>query len=123
MGTNFYLHEPSETRCAHCGHDPVKQPLHIGKSSWGWCFSLHIIPEENLLDLEAWQKRWSQEGAVIYNEYKEIVPPDEMLEIVTERGDGNYCSPSKMPTRHLVDGRHCVGHGEGTYDYVHGEFC
>jgi hypothetical protein len=24
--------------------------------------------------------------------------------------------------RHRVNGRHCIGHGPGTYDYIAGEF-
>ena len=41
MGTNYYLHK--KPPCEACGHEPA--PLHIGKSSGGWCFSLHVIPE------------------------------------------------------------------------------
>ena len=33
----------------------------------------------------------------------------------SERGDNNLL-------RHRVDGRHCVGNGEGTWDYIIGEF-
>jgi hypothetical protein len=36
MSTNYYLHEYVST-------DP--KILHIGKSSGGWCFSLHVVEE------------------------------------------------------------------------------
>jgi len=85
MGTNYYLQKKSGTcqTCGHCSEDPK----HIGKSSGGWCFSLHVYPEENITTV------------TIVNEYGETISP-----------------------RHRVDGKHCVGHGEGTWDYIIGEF-
>lgn len=51
MGTNYYAeYQPP---CPTCGRqDP---PLHIGKSSAGWCFSLHVIPELGLNDWPEWE--------------------------------------------------------------------
>ena len=42
MGTNYYLHRPRTNECEHCGRADEAPPLHIGKSSSGWCFSLHV---------------------------------------------------------------------------------
>lgn len=122
MGTNFYLHRPSESRCLTCGHDPQNKPLHIGKSSFGWRFSLHIIPEENIMNLDDWKREWDKDGAYIENEYKDKITPEAMLAIITERGDGRYCRKGVELMRHEPDGRHCLGCGEGTYDYIVGEF-
>ena len=65
MGTNYYsvkrdiehlvmmdfydLHE----RCYDLDGNDV---LHIGKSSSGWCFSLHVIPEQGINSLQDWVK-------------------------------------------------------------------
>lgn len=141
MGTNYYLHETPA--CPHCGR--TYEPLHIGKSSGGWCFSLHVIPERGLVTLEAWQDLWSK-GGHIKNEYGHDVTPDQMTEIIIdrgyERGEGNrWWNPAngdessfhrrndseRGPNgllRHQIDpsGRHCIGHGEGTWDYITGEF-
>lgn len=48
MGTNFYFYENPEIN--------EEDALHIGKSSAGWCFSLHIIPELGIRDLSDWTK-------------------------------------------------------------------
>lgn len=141
MGTNYYLHEESK-KCPTCGHDP-SGPLHIGKSAAGWCFSLHVIPEEGLNSLADWEARWSKHGARIVDEYGEEVSPEAMRRCVAERGvEGRDWEASpwgyqswwafhaenhseKGPRgllRHRIDGRHCIGHGEGTWDLIAGCF-
>lgn len=114
MGTNYYLHEKHPETCPHCGHTPGHEPLHIGKSSCGWCFSLHVMPEEGLNTLDDWRRRWAKDGVVIKNEYGGAFTPAQMLEIITERGDALM--------RHTLDGSHCIGHGPGSYDYITGWF-
>jgi len=122
MGTNYYLHQKTKSRCPTCGHDPEDEPLHIGKSSFGWRFSLHVIPEKNIKDLYDWKREWSKEDVYIQNEYKEVISPEKMLSIITERGDGLYCHKGNDLAYHTVDGRHCIGWGDGPYDYIVGEF-
>lgn len=132
MGTNYYLHEKKPETCPHCGHTPDYEPLHIGKSSMGWCFSLHVIPEEGINTLEDWQARWSKPEAVIWNEYQELITPGEMLRIITERrGRVGSWSPRDLRANHAVagpnhlarhSGENCAGHGPGTYDYITGWF-
>lgn len=113
MGTNYYLHEKPPCKC--CGRPFEK--LHIGKSSGGWCFSLHVIPEENLLTLDDWRRRWSAPFATVMNEYGDQVTPAELERIITER-----VWRGSQPMHHPIDYRHCVGHGPGTWDYIIGEF-
>lgn len=112
MGTNYYLHK--EPACESCGRE--HEPLHIGKSSLGWCFSLHVIPEKGINTLEDWRELWKSGTAYILDEYDERVPIEEMEKIITQRSHpiGLY--------RHPLDGRHCLGHGDGTWDYIAGEF-
>ena len=83
MGTNYYFHQKSTSMCEHCGHDPGAKVLHIGKSSYGWCFSLHIIPEEGINSLDDWKLAWDKPDAKILNEYDEVVRPEDMLKIIT----------------------------------------
>ena len=68
MGTNYYLHEPPTNKCEHCGRQDEKEPLHIGKSSVGWVFALHIIPEMGIEDLEDWIPLFNS-GASMTMEY------------------------------------------------------
>jgi hypothetical protein len=140
MGTNYYVTE--EEPCPHCGRGGELR--HIGKSSAGWCFSLRVYPEEGINTLDDWKEFWA--GKAIEDEYGDPVTEEEMLKRITERGrDGdpwaqpphpihrcstweqffarNHCDkgPNGM-LRHRIDGN-VVGHGEGTWDYVTGEFC
>jgi hypothetical protein len=136
MGTNFYLHEDT---CPHCGRDGER--LHIGKSSAGWCFSLHVDPEIGITTLGDWAARWSKPQAVIKDEYGVTIAPDLMMEIITERtwhrkGEQTPLGYPDWETFHRMNnsvtgpngllrhqlGHFCVGHGEGTYDLIPGEF-
>ena len=105
MGTNFFLHEQKPKQCPTCGHTPNYEPLHIGKSSMGWCFSLHVIPEEGINTLEDWTMRWSKTGTIIKNEYGEQLTPFEMHDYITNRkGRANAWSASDLARNHAVRG-------------------
>jgi hypothetical protein len=109
MGTNYYLHK---NVCPTCKRP--EEVKHIGKSSVGWAFGLHVYPEDGIDNLEDWTKEF--ERGQIKNEYHGDIPPAEMVSIITEREHPRGLS------RQGIDGRHCVGHGEGTYDFCIGEF-
>lgn len=126
MGTNFYLHE---NICQVCGRFNER---HIGKSSYGWCFGLHIYPDERINSLEDWKLLF--DSGEIYDEYGRRVSKDEMIDIITNRShpDSNendewYAQnhaergPNNL-ARSKIDGVLCVGHGEGTWDYLVGDF-
>jgi len=129
MGTNYYL---NRNVCPHCQRSEKR--LHIGKSSAGWCFSLHVIPEEGLNSLEDWQAAWSVSDAVIADEYGSTLTPTDMTKIITERSRVGEPFTPKGLMRNLAeagpnglarsanDGSHCVGHGTGTWDLIAGEF-
>ena len=113
MGTNYFLRRPD---CPCCGQS--RPDMHIGKSSAGWCFTLHVIPEDRINTLEDWQSLFAIEGAYIVDEYGRGVSVADMLRCITAR------SRRDQPLqRHPIDGHHCVGHGPGTYDYCPGDFC
>ena len=112
MGTNYYLYQKPD--CETCGRP--HPALHIGKSSAGWCFSLHVVPEDRIECLDDWRHLWTQPGALIRNEYDERISPGEMESIITEREH-----PCGL-LRHEIDGRHCLSHGPGTWDHIAGEF-
>lgn len=132
MGTNYYL-KPKDD-CPTC-----KRPFetkHIGKSSAGWCFALHVYPEEGINDLPDWTQLFAS-GRIV-DEYENVVSPFEMLCRITVRAikrneqqrapdDLFYMQNSAVPgpgnlARSKVDGRHCIGHGAGTWDLCIGEF-
>jgi len=137
MGTNYYL---KTAPCECCGLHDERNTMHIGKSSYGWCFWLHVGKWLNDLEdgpeahnLEDWQALWSRDGWVIVDEEGRTVTPYEMMQIITDRGRPtpstgfDYHRNSAEPgpnnlARHRIDGKHCLGHGDGTYDYIAGEF-
>lgn len=131
MGTNYYWY--SEAKCPCCGRE--SEPLHIGKSSGGWCFSLHVIPEDGINDLGDWVILFDKEGSYIQDEYGDVVNTIDMIQNITQRSwlDREYVNPDWYKqngavvgphglARHAIDGHHCIGHGDGTYDYIVGEF-
>lgn len=132
MGTNYYFY--SDKQCGEC--DREVEPVHIGKSSGGWCFALHVMPEEGINTWQDWLDMFENyKNSYIKNEYGEVTKLSEFISTVTERewrggADWNASQLSqnsavpgpKGLVRHAIDGTHCVGHGEGTYDYMVGEF-
>ena len=127
MGTNYYW---IPDRCPTCKRG---DQIHIGKSSAGWVFSLHVYPKDDLHSLEDWINVW-RIGTIV-DEYDETISADEMLRTITERARPGgpdqppewYAQNSAEPgpnrlARHKIDGRHCIGHGAGTWDLMIGEF-
>ena len=76
MGTNYYWSEEAcQSPCKHCrGGDR----LHIGKSSGGWCFSLHVIPYEGINTLDDWKAKFALPGSEIVDEYGTRLTAEEM---------------------------------------------
>lgn len=132
MGTNYYLHQ--KPPCPTCGHRKA-EPLHIGKSSAGWCFALHVDEADGIRDLPDWVELWSKPGAHIMDEYGDAVSPHDMLLIIMARSwesrapwsaeqfarDHAIPGPNGL-ARRALDPRHCIKHGEGTWDCCPGEF-
>lgn len=135
MGTNYYL----ETEvCPHCHRSAER--LHIGKSSAGWCFSLHVDAEISINSLDDWRERWSAPRSRIVDEYGRQYTPQEMVDCITKRHRERSPTPGYYPSwdefhrrnssedgpngmiRSRIDGLRCVGHGDGTYDLIVGEF-
>jgi hypothetical protein len=130
MGTNYYLRAAS--KCEHCGH--CGEDLHIGKSSYGWCFALHVIPEKGLNSLADWAGMFEKFPDSIYDEYGDRFSPQQLLGLITNRSNRNAHSWNSefLEKNHAVAGpdgllrakigHNCIGHGEGTWDYIQGDF-
>ncbi len=134
MGTNYYVIDESKM-CKHCGVG--SEEIHLGKSSYGWCFALHVYPEQNINNLEDIIAFIGDKQ--IKNEYDDNVNLEEFLDIVTNRTghlpeksyrhsswqkfhrkNHSEIGPNGLLRINLSD--FCVGHGEGTYDYLVGYF-
>lgn len=129
MGTNYYLESYPRPPCDKCGRPYEQERKHIGKSSAGWVFALHVYPEEGINDLPDWWDRWNMPGAIIKDEYGKTVSPNEMLACVLARfgarnrpdqDDAWYAvnQAQRGPyglARARIDGRRVLGWGNGTY--------
>lgn len=135
MGKNYYV--KFLDRCQMCNQERTR--LHIGKSSDGWCFQLHVIPEMQIGSLWDWVTVWSQPSAYIEDEMGKHVLAGEMLKVILVRGFPGAPPPSEEwqkdnsaqngprgMARTLYDGTRCMGHAEGhedaPYDLVAGDF-
>jgi len=129
MGTNYYYHE--ESPCPVCGR--LNEPLHIGKSTGGWCFALHIYPEAGVRDLKGWLRLFRCKGTYILDEYGDRVSRIAMKKIITDRKwKGSTMNRYELEHNGAVSGPNglircaighgCVGHGEGTWDLMVGDF-
>jgi hypothetical protein len=145
MGTNFY-HETGPA-VDYPFFAPAWEPerRHIGKSSYGWCFSLHVYPDEGIHDLPDWEKLWAKGGRVV-DEYDDKISIEEMRERITDRSHpagwddknwtaGNHYTseehmlrmnhafrgPNNLLRHQLMEG-HCIGNGAGTWDLIIGDF-
>ena len=130
MGTNYYFnfHE-----CKECGHSQDK--IHIGKSSAGWYFQLHVT--EELTSLEDWIALFYSGKGRIYDEIGGRVDAIDMIDYICNRGlktqktreelekmaftEGCLVGSNNLFRMRVTPGR-CVGHGIGTWDLVQGEF-
>lgn len=146
MGANYYWIE-EDTTCPHCERrDPEENRIHIGKSSAGWCFSLHVDPSIGINNLDDWLKLFAKPNSFIEDEYGYRVSVEEMIENITQRKwDMPFCderfksrfanyldendfhrrNDSERGLNNLLRHRisqYCIGHGEGTYDLMVGIF-
>lgn len=152
MGTNFYLESTARLPAAF-----DRTRIHIGKSSAGWCFALHVYPHflcdyevsevdhhrpVNLGQWLALMEATAADGSArIVDEYGSLLSKDEMVERITQRSwlqsddvprsysswaefhRVNHSEPGPNGlVRHQIDRKHCIAHGEGTWDLIVGDF-
>lgn len=123
MGMNFYWVTEARSPCPHCGRPYDSERKHIGKSSFGWYFALHIYPDEGINDLPDWNDRWKT-GGWIEDEYGEkITVPDMVLTIACRWGahqskgqDAHWFDENRaMPASFGLAVPRMVRLGTGTY--------
>ena len=139
MGTNYYCETGRmlEVEC-DCGFTHMMpETLHIGKSSFGWRFTLHSIPEKGLTEWRRWEELLSGDGVRIFDEYGNVVGFGELRSTVLERGNRSVNGLTKERMRetarrygYVLDEEKWLYCGEpgrrlgsdGDYTLVEGEF-
>jgi hypothetical protein len=122
-----------------------EEDLHIGKSSGGWVFALHVISEKRLYGLPDWMILLDKPDVIIFEkvdgQLRREISLDDLLKVITERkfeGNDNvnhlfHVVNKSMPAenglvRKVIDGERCVGHefaadGRGvSWDLIAGDF-
>ena len=128
MGTNYYI---ELGRCDKCGRSD--EWWHIGKSSYGWAFALHVEPDQGINDLKDVTEKMLEVGAKIANEYGRRLLVSEMVDHIVNRqrdetiegelSDDDYAEfDVSIGLARAKVGGNCIGHGKGTYDLITGEF-
>src|SRR5215472_706905 len=136
MGTNYFC---KTDRYELTGFPQTVEPgesaiLHIGKSSAGWTFALHAIPELELYDLEDWLKLWQGGAWLIYDDAGAAYSVQGVVNVILARFGKfpvgrtplwyreNAALPGPHGLARRLIGSFCVRHGEGAYDVCVGEF-
>lgn len=104
---NYYLLKDA---CPRCGQGDM---VHIGTYKYGWCFALHLHPQDGINSFDDWKQlffKWR-----IIDAHGNVVAPGLMISIITEPN----CAP-QVPHRH--DGVLCQSHGGGSWDNLIGDF-
>jgi hypothetical protein len=135
MGTNYYWHRADTNKCECCGRSDKYSPVHIGASFAGWCFMLHVSKGEQFppSSFEDWKDLFYWDSSHIEDEYGNHVSAEDMIREIENRSctysrdKFNYTLNDAEPgpgnlVRCKVNGWHCIGHGEGTWDYIVGDF-
>lgn len=129
MGINYYV---AIDTCSHCGRP--ERTLHIGKSSRGWVFALHVGKNEDDATPRtwcSWLRLLTTRPVHIYDEDGTTVTLEQLKEIVLERvgapGGHTILENTEFDARlflyrHKIDDRHCLAHGSGSYDLITGDF-
>lgn len=97
MGTSYYLY-------LKCNYDVINNlikndklinidkydllsciRIKIGKNSAGWKFCLHIYPLLNINTFEDWKDIFKNEKFIIVDEYNEVIPINEMINIISKK--------------------------------------
>lgn len=130
MGTNYYLRKPLQNLCECCGrHDPVEE-VHLGKSSGGWYFSLHVYPDggdgvvafSDWDGMVTWLRQELASGGIICNEYGEEKGFEQFEDVVTKRSwqkdwDTDWWAPRPFGTK--PDGTPFMLPGYTSEDHFH----
>ena len=136
MGTNYYLvKRVTNKACPTCGYKKETKPQihrHIGKSSGGWHFLVHVEPYKGIYSLDDILPDFFNSALRIEDEYGKQVTPAQMCNIIMgRRGNRIDYDVAFLEQNYAEVGlngllrckkEYCFGWGEGTWDYFTGEF-
>ena len=83
MGNNYEIRIKP---CKHCGLS--KETIHVGKSSMGWRFSLHV-QEEYYKDWDSFKNFLAQTNIEIVDENNKKWKKKDFIELIEEKKDGS----------------------------------
>lgn len=141
MGINYYVKSPENPKCECCGHQEPSEDKHIGKSSYGWNFALHVYPEEGINDLDDWIP--ILKDSEIVDESDCSISFEQLMDTITKRKRTSEANPwnkndnitktyKELITNDIILtekglarmklSSFCIKHGQGTWDCFIGSF-
>lgn len=120
MGTNYYWHIPGNP-CSACGHDADKGDYHIGKSSAGWTFSFHAVPELGVASYRDWLRTFaaSPHGKIVDEYGREHSVADFVVLVEGKRDGKNHTQ--YVRAEHTAFSDDCYLDGDG-HSFSRGDF-
>ena len=73
---------------------PYVQQIHVGKSSGGWAFNLHVLPDLGITDLADWAELLNY--GVLKDEYGGLENPEDFITAIKNRA---WQRPPNLPGR------------------------
>lgn len=97
MGCNYYILEPNKDYDSNCPIKSKTEPkyvkTHLGKSSAGWTFGVHVYPERDINTLDDWiaifQELSIKDELYILDEYGYNLSLVQFLDTVRERSSNS----------------------------------
>lgn len=89
MGMNFFL---SDVKCEKCGC-VKEEPIHIGKSSYGWTFHFHgridgYDDNEKISCFKKWKELIENPNKIILDEDGGVIDKQKFFDLVESKKDG-----------------------------------
>jgi hypothetical protein len=113
MGCNFYSVKTESYQCDKCSAIHEGERYHIGKSSGGWAFTLHVSPSDNIYNYEDVMKIVDN-SLYILDEYDRVITKEALIDTMLNRTWKN----GELMRHETSD---CIGK-YNTVDYIIGEF-
>jgi hypothetical protein len=82
----------------YCTDWPYVQQIHVGKSSGGWAFSLHVLPNLGITDLEDWAELLNY--GVLRDEYGACKGPENFIKSIKQR---RWHRPPSLPGKWSIE--------------------
>ncbi len=106
MGTNYFARNKKDI-CKCCGHSKA-EPLHIGKSSYGWTFNFRGYTEsydDKIESISDWKAYLAQNHIIIKDEYDDEISYKDFFKMIydKQKDKNNIVHATLYPQNNWID--------------------